>query len=32
MAWTKREKVRADGEFLTVYSTSKKKAKNGVSI
>jgi hypothetical protein len=32
MAETKREKVRTDVEFLMVYSTSKKKAKNGVSV
>jgi hypothetical protein len=32
MAETKWEKVRADGEFLMAYSTSKKKAENGVSV
>jgi predicted transposase YbfD/YdcC len=32
MAETKREKLRADGEFLMAYSMNKKKAENGVSV
>lgn len=32
MVETKREKVRTDSKFLMAYSTSKKKAENGVSV